>query len=100
MMDIIYSVYSLNADRERTEGADSDDKHSSNIEAPQLHANRVFQVRTRDHSPNITLYLILSFVEYILLFAIARAYYYYYCYCLTYQQVPKHEKGGFQGWTF
>lgn len=42
MMDIIYSVYSLNA--ERTEGVDGDDKHSNNIEAPQLHANRVFQV--------------------------------------------------------
>lgn len=45
MMDIIYSVYSLNADRERADGADNDDKHSNNIEAPQLHANRVFQVR-------------------------------------------------------
>ncbi|OQR77452.1 calsenilin-like [Tropilaelaps mercedesae] len=44
MMDIIYSVYSLNADRERKDGLDGEDKHSSSSEAPQLHANRVFQV--------------------------------------------------------
>lgn len=44
LIDIICSVYSLSADRERTDGADGDDRHSKYNEAQLSHADRVFQV--------------------------------------------------------
>ncbi|XP_022706363.1 uncharacterized protein LOC111270413 isoform X2 [Varroa jacobsoni] len=43
LIDIICSVYSLSADRERTDGADGDDRHSKYNEAQLSHADRVFQ---------------------------------------------------------